>query len=430
VNGLRQWDRDATLPAQAGEVELTPFSGQQVAALAHESLLVPNAPGIERIDWTYARWKPGVSMSAGYALRFADGEERALHVKRYLTDKASHLAERQAGAADAEWDDDRLLAGRRHPEEGLSISCFPHDKDLPGLSRALDLRRTVRQARERGLFGDYAMRAHRSSMTLLRYRPERRAVFRLDAGLTGRTGEHEQDVVAVRVLPPGEARRVAAARLQCRRELPLPRLLMAQERTGILLEEWLDVDVPEPDAFGHAERAGSVLAVLHGASPRPLEPLETSSANGLGRLFAWHPRLAPLYDAVPAISLSGVTCWTHGDFHPDQVATDRDSGMPRLLDLDRLGPGLAVDDLASWIADHIVEQPGIGLAAAAAPLLQGYAAAGGLHPSAREMAAAVGRALVQRAAASVRRLERGAVTKAERLLEQSRELCRLGASAP
>jgi Ser/Thr protein kinase RdoA (MazF antagonist) len=161
-----------------------------------------------------------------------------------------------------------------------------------------------------------------------------------------------------------------------------------------------------------------------------MEPPQSSSPDVLRPLFAWHPRLLALFDAVPFTQPTGAACWTHGDFHPDQVATDRESGMPRLLDLDRLGPGFAVDDLASWVADHMVEVPSIGVAAAAAPLLRGYASAGGMRPSAREMAAAVGRALAMRAAASLRRLERDAVTKAERLLQQSCELCRVGAAVP
>ena len=94
-----------------------------------------------------------------------------------------------------------------------------------------------------------------------------------------------------------------------------------------------------------------------------------------------------------------------------------------LLDLDAVGVGDPRDDLASWIADHLVEHPADSLASASEPLLRGYAGEmPGPGVRVDELVAPVGRALVERAAAGIRRLERGARERAIELVERARTL--------
>ncbi|HZJ69400.1 MAG TPA: phosphotransferase [Planctomycetota bacterium] len=394
-----------------------------MAELVRGCLLRPGAPELEAVEWTYARWKPRTALSAGYELRFADGGERRLHVKRYAGDKAQWLAAR--GRAGSSREDDRLLhADLVRAEEGLVASVFPTDRVLPGLERLLNLRRTARWTTGCGVYDGARMRARHSSAQLLRYRPESRAVFKLSAGWTSADGRRGTTCLAARVLPPARAARVAALREAC----PFagsPRLLAVQARTGLLVEEWLEVRPQSPDAFDHAELAGELLASLHalpGASGAAPIEAPAEGRRRLDALFAWHPELAALAAALDDATPEAPPVWSHGDFHPDQVALEPGGRGVRLLDLDRLGPAAAAADLASWTADRLAHAPDLGLEDASAPLLAGYSAGGGRPPPTRELAAHVVSQLRARAAASLRRLELGGETHAARLLGLAHEI--------
>ena len=427
MKGLRAWTRDAGLPARAGDLSLAPLTTGEVAELARSELLLPGAPDVETVEWTYARWKPGTSLSAGYELVLSDGDRRLLHVKRYASDKARQLVGRETAGLRG-WSDARLRAGFSRPDEGLVLTVFPADRVLPGLSRALDLRRMARFATAEGFLQGARMRAHRSSLTLLRYRPEARAVFCLEAGAKLEDATHRTMRVAVRVLPPATAAGVVAARRGLGSSAGVPSLLAAQPRTGILVEEWLEVESFSRFAFDHAREAGAALAGLHSASQPPAVEPEGGAREGgwadLSALFAWHPELAELSRGLEPVKPEGALVWSHGDFHPDQVAVEGGTGRMRILDLDRLAPAPAATDLGSWLADQLAVQPGADLERCAAPLLEGYASAGGCVPALDALAAATAGDLVSRAAACVRRLEVGAAARAARLLLQARRLQR------
>ena len=426
MKGLRAWRRDAGLPARAGDLSLAPLTTGEVAELARGELLLPGAPDVETVEWTYARWKPGTSLSAGYELVLADGDRRLLHVKRYASGKARHLVGRETAGLRGGWSDARLRAGLSRPDEGLVLTVFPGDRVLPGLSRVLDLRRMARFATAEGFLQGARMRAHRSSLMLLRYRPEARAVFCLEAGAKLDDGTHRTTRVAVRVLSPATAARVVAARRGLGSSAGVPSLLAAQPRTGILLEEWLEVETFSPFSFEHAREAGAALAALHSTSyppaSEPASDVTVGERAELVALFAWHPELAELSRALEPVKPEGASVWCHGDFHPDQLGVDGRTGRMRLLDLDRLAPAAAATDLGSWLADQLAVQPGANLEQAAAPLLDGYASAGGCVPTSCALAAATAGELVARAAACVRRLEVGAAARAARLLLQARRL--------
>jgi hypothetical protein len=428
--GLRAWARDGGLPLRAGQPELAPPSIDELLVLVRNHLLLPDAPELSEAVWNYARWKPGVSTCAAYQLRFADGSEETVVAKRYVGDKAEGLAERPASRAS-----DGGLAETHHlgpprafPEQRLYIWAAQDDRELSALRDLTDWKRCRRLFRHLALFPDRSIRNRKSSVTRLRYRPERRAVVRMDLSLRSKLTEHEYSklTVAARCLPPRRARQVAAHREACG-ELPFsPRCLGLEPRMGLVVEEWLDVEMPAADAFDHAERAGEVLAAL-ACRPAPdqgLEARECMCFDSLRPLFDWSPTLraatSQLSPDLPGVP--GPLVWTHGDFHPDQVGRDRSTGASRLLDLDELAPGDIHADLASWIADHLVSQPDAGWDAAAAPLLAGFARGGGQTPDGDRLAASVAAELVQRAAACCRRLERDAEATAHRLLEQANGL--------
>ena len=63
MTGLRQWSRDAELPARAGQQGLCAPTREQMTRLIEGHLLLPERPCIRSTDWEYARWKPGVSIT-------------------------------------------------------------------------------------------------------------------------------------------------------------------------------------------------------------------------------------------------------------------------------------------------------------------------------------------------------------------------------
>jgi hypothetical protein len=433
VIGLRESERDAALPAEGGQADLVPPVGEEACALVREHLLdAGHGADVASATWEYARWKPGVSCTAVQAIELGDGTRRLVTFKRYRDDKARTLAGRLQ--ADPRADGTAPLRSfARVPELGLVLSTFPADRILRGTPRLLDVRRTARRLEDAGWSPPRAIRKRWVAFELLRYKPERRAVFRLDLDLRRDEGGAARARLAARVLPPARAagsagarERLAAAGLG--NALVAPRLVAADPDAGVLFESWLDAEVLAPDAFEHAVEAGRLLARLH-ALP----------ASGVARSAAdldWDTLLVPVGGGElerPARALRAALekrgpvsrpVWTHGDFHPDQIAVPRGSAALALLDLDdvALRPGAA--DLASWIADHLAARPQLDLFGAADPLLCGYEDAGGAAIDPAELSRATARALARLAAGAVRRLESGAVVRARGLIERALEVSR------
>ena len=455
MTGLRSWSRDAGLPARAGDHALVAPSPGEVERLVREHLLRPGAPDPSDVCWSYARWKPRVSLACAYRLDFPDGSSRHVHLKRHLDGKSAELAARLPGGADVPEgaEDAWLRPAAAVPAEGLVLFALPWDRELPGLVRLYDSRRLVRWLREEGLFGDRTPRAHRSRLELLRHRPGKRAVARLDLGLKAPDGARSGARLAARALVPEDAVRTLAARRAVGPIPHAPRLLAAQARTGLLLEEWLDVDALRPDDFAAAQAAGHALARLH-RLPAPEAALDVPRASGVPRgadpdLLDWHADLRALRRGVPAHDAGGPPVWSHGDFHPDQLARRRAGGpVPGetcLLDLDALRAAPAALDLASWIADALAADdsiPAPGAAPvtrreaaeaferAAGPLLAGYGEGGGHAPARGDLLAATADELSRRAASALRRLQQDAVAVAARLLRLATAVGELPTGGP
>jgi len=421
MTGLRVWERDPLLPLAAGDHDLRAPAEEEVAGWASEHLTVAEALPPRATTWVYARWKPGVSLTNAYELTTADDSSHIVVVKRYLDGKDCEIASR-LGAEDK--GSVAHLAGVRSL---MWISTA--DRELPGIPALTDQRFLARWVEESGFVPPRSVRRRRTRWQLLRFKPERRCVARIDLFL--RDTEPRSRSLIARIHPPARL----ATILERRRALQeaggsrlTPALLGGYERLGFLFEEWLDVRVPEPDSFTHATEAGELLARLHDL---PLAAGQAVKKAGeledLAPLFCVQEGFDTLaHAAFPAVPTDLAPVWLHGDFHPDQVALER-SGGHSLLDLDGVAAGAPRGDLASWVADHLLEQPEASLADASLPLLEGYQAGGGHRFEIDDLRAHVGRALVERAAASVRRLERGAVERARRTLERARDLV---ASAP
>lgn len=432
MSGLRRYRRDAALLGVAGDAALTPPSEAALLELTRAHLLRPGAPHPVEATWEYARWKPRTSLTAGYALAWPDGSRRWVSWKRYADGKAARLADRRDPVVSAEAADALLAESALLPDQGVHLWALPFDRELPGLERASDLRRTKRFLLEEGLFPGRRVRSASSRVEVVRYKPERRAVLRLDLRLRPlEGGEKTSERLAARALPPAEALRVIAARTRWQAERPddlAPPLVACEPRTGLLLEPWLPVEPFAPDAFGHAGLAGELLGRLHRAPVGPAPASPPAGVQGALELFALEPQVARAARglAVDPTGPARPAAWIHGDFHPDQVALEAPDGRALLLDLDRLGVGDPLGDLATWTADRLARDPHVDLRAASGDLLAGYARGGGAPPDGAGLAEACAAALVRLAAGALRRLEHDAAAKASRLLERARDLAPRG----
>lgn len=410
--GLETWRRDASVLARAGDAELEPPSEQGILELVSGELQSDTTNAPTSATWVYARWKPRVSLTTGWQVDFADGSSEFIGMKQYCGSKAKELIDRREFQSA---DSGRLRSHAVLPERGLHLWTFPHDRMLPGLERLLDMRRTRRMIDDSGLFKPLVMRPGPSVLTPLRYKPERRSVFRLDLRLRPESGgARSKECVAIRVLPISEAQRVAENRRACVAAgggALLPRLLHFEERTGTLLEEWLDIEAIGRRDFSHAGEAGELLAQLHSL---PVSAVDVSAPSQGSDLFDWAPELA----AASAETYEGgrVRCsWTHGDLHPEQLA--RVGNGWQFLDLDSLALGDPLADLATWIADELTESTSCDFSEASRDLLAGYGPVDEV-----ELANRVARELRKRAAGALRRLQADAVETALAWLERAREL--------
>ncbi|MFN0007524.1 MAG: hypothetical protein ACKVXR_06405, partial [Planctomycetota bacterium] len=144
MSWARSCERDRSLPAQAGEPALCPPRDDEALASCREHLVLPGVPAPCSARLDYARWKPGVSITAGYTLAFTDGEERILVLKRYVAGKARTLARDYSPDRRARRAEDRLSSFAVLEDANTCLYAFPTDRVLPGVARILDLRRTAR----------------------------------------------------------------------------------------------------------------------------------------------------------------------------------------------------------------------------------------------------------------------------------------------
>ena len=394
--------------------------------LLREHLLQPDTTDISDAQLVYARWKPGVSVIGLWDVQLADGRERVVSLKLHLSSAQAKTASYERVNEDVEQAAAPLAAFARLPDPRGVLVAFPADRSLRGLARVMNLRKCARILDETELWRPLVLRRRSSQLELLRFKPERRAVFRLRARLKWR-GEQSpaphlgeaQMSLALRVLTPAAFER--ALRLRDRIEVETaPRLLHAHAPTATLFEEWLEGEPHAPDDFHHAREAGACLARMHRA-----EMSDALAARDRASLTAFTQRIEgfPSLAGLPMPALLRAECLVHGDFHPDQCV-DTPDGL-RLLDLDEIRAGVPEEDLADWIADALSEQRQLELSEAAAPLFEGYREAGGRIEGDR-LRALVCEELLERAVAGMRRLERGAVERARALIERAR----LAASEP
>ncbi len=424
MSRLRERERTHDLPKLIGEVQLVAPTEGEVRAWVERWMRRPDGPAIRSVTWEFARWKPGVSTTCSYDVCFEDGEPEVVVAKTYADGKDKILTQRPLKAKSWSEVSPSLIPRAKVPDRPTLLFVNAADRELKGTPVFLLRKKLASFLHKAGLAPPGMVRRRRLEARLVRYKPERRAVYRVHVRLRD-AGKTRFDL-GCRIHPLAEASRIVAAReaFEAAGGKDVPRLSGHIERYGILFEPWLDVETFDPDTFEHAEDAGTVLARLH-ATPSPPALSATARAalsatdfEGLRPLLrvdaALEARLFPL-EIAPCERVT----WCHNDFHPDQVARRRD-GTWMLLDLDELGPGDPVADLANWIADRAVDERLGDFDELSRALLAGYARGRGAPVDRARLLALTARGLVHRGAAAVRRLQKDALDVAAFALDTAR----------
>lgn len=314
--------------------------------------------GTWRVDRVHAR--PGAEVTVGYDV-VATRAGGAAEAAEYLLATTAPLPPEAVGPGVARLDDgERVVHVWRHPADPL----------LPGLAAAGDPVELTCRLRAAG------WDATVETVAIVAYRPLRRAVLR------ART---TRGVVYVKVVRPDRLRSLV------RRHVLLtetdasgdgmsdaaraPRCLTWAADGVVVLEEARGRSLAQVLAAMPPERRATAVdprALLHALEGLP------SAATALGRRPAWAERVvryartasevhgldaertARLADAVAravATRDPGPVVATHGDFHAANVLLDSTATrVETLLDVDTLGPGHRVDDLACVVA-HLAVLP-------------------------------------------------------------------------
>jgi hypothetical protein len=415
---LCRYERDLELPADLGEPWLCPPGDAAALELIAEHLANDPLHRPTRARLVHARWKPAFAVAALYEVEFGVGAPTLVGLKLHAGAKAARLG---SGATDprAGEHDTRLRPRATFAEGRGTLWHWIADRELRGLVRLYDRGRTKRWLSN--LEAQAGLELHRRGLhyELLRYKPERRAVIALDVDLPVGRDRAGCARLIVRTLPPAHALRSSMTRrqLDSRGQGPWPRLLGVDEEAGLLYEERLPL---EPLLIGNDERLHALGACLAGLHAQPVG--HDDERRTLHRAHDHIDLLARVADVgwlagLPAVG--GVARRVHGDAHLGQLA--RSGGRFVMLDLDECSAGTAEEDLATAIAEALVHGRGDWNTATRA-LLDGYRSAGGPDLERGALVRAIAHALCESAAATLRRLERGAVTEAARRLELARSL--------
>lgn len=312
----------------------------------------------------YVRWKEQDGSIVGW--RAADDGSDGCYVtlRTARPDRLADEAEKIGHRMDEEKDGMRLCAVV--PEHDLLLLAFPLDRQLS------DLRRLVRLGKVRALMEEHCsdllppghrISRSRSSMRLVRYKPERRAVIRWDLGSVDEGGGSGGNrTVWIRIVADSMPHRqmvVDAANEGC---VAVPPVL-AHPHDRLWVEGHLQGSPWVVGAVDAIPEVAGVLARLHhcripagsvahgtvAEMDLVLEAVEVHRRLGMDQGLLASGVADQLARTMPS---NGRAVLVHGDFHCGQVLVN---GSVALCDLDRSGPGSAVADLASLHAHAFLE---------------------------------------------------------------------------
>ncbi|WP_127132199.1 phosphotransferase [Georgenia sp. SYP-B2076] len=297
--------------------------------------------------------RPGAGVTVGYTAtveREMPGEPAPLRTEEYLCATTARLSQGPGPG----------LVRFEQPDGGPIVHMWRHpaDPELPALPVACDAAALTRRL------------GAPVTVELLAYRPTRRAVLRVRRTDTPTTTAY------LKVVRPSGTRVFADRhRLLTQAGVPAPAVLRADDDGLVLLGEGQGTPLSNLLARGLGPDAEAVLAALLAT----LDALPEDVLD-LPRRPAWSERaqhyahaaatvlpdhadraraLADGVDALMADSHPGPVVPSHGDFYEANVLMDPRAGavgVTALLDVDAVGPGHRVDDLACLLG-HISVLP-------------------------------------------------------------------------
>lgn len=327
----------------------TLLTGPEAADLLGAALAADGAHlGAWRVDRVHAR--PGAEVSVGYAVRAHRGSVSGDEYLVATTAALDPVALATPGTV--------RLDG---PAGTVHVWRHPGDPALPGLAVASDAAAlTAAWARVDAAAPTVL------AVEFLTYRPLRRAVLR--ATTTAGT-------VHLKVVRPERAEALVARHgLLAGSATPAPRVL-AVPVPGLLVLETLTAPslvavlagTPVPAQVDAIDPAGVVAALRTLPAAPGLAARapwsETAAAHARSVETRWQLPATALADAVAAglaATPAGPVVTTHGDAHGANLlaAPGTPARVGALLDVDTLGPGHLVDDLACFVA-HLAALPAL-----------------------------------------------------------------------
>ncbi len=311
-------------------------------------------PDIRSARARYVRYKPGTSCLVAYDVRVGDGTIGA-YARCHAGDQLVKVSNARLRVEVMGALGHGLLADL---EAGIAVFAYPNDYEIKSLRKLFEGERTPRRVRR--MLPAHPHLQH-SKPIVLRYKPERRFVGKLEA---------EGGPPAVLRLYPehkfAEMREKAWA-FKSGGDLHVPRVVGDSERYSALAHEWVEGQSPTAETLsgdGAAlEGIAAALAAMHRQRPR-LSTLYSASdycrgVSGACEALAalnedFGRRAAEQWDA--ARSLITDRPWrpraVHGDFTADQILLQ--NGRVTVLDFDRAGYGDAAMDLGAFAAGLIV----------------------------------------------------------------------------
>jgi hypothetical protein len=324
------------------------------------------------VDVRYIRYRPGKNLCVHYVAE-VDG------VEQHAVAMASSKYDMSLDAADPAYDARIALVAGRTPatrpllydtEANALLQWLPFDIDMPALAEP------PAAVRERLVACGIDIPVDRAELTLLQYRPRRRAALRFGDHVL-KVYRYERDFAA------GVAGLAAARRLGSLRTAHGEAVI---DDLRLTAQEWLP-GAPPARRSELAREAGAVLRELHGHELDGLTPLLPSdrldaAATAVSLVSAIVPSLtqraraalAELERRAPDPGDALVT--SHGDFHGGQLLEL--PGGPALIDLDLLGAAPPALDLANY-AGHLIPKDAPDLSAALT-VLDGLVAGYGRRP--------------------------------------------------
>lgn len=407
------------------------LDGSQAAPLMRE-LGLP----VLAVRPNYLRLKPRESALIGFEVDLPESTELGSAVPVYArtfvdADRAATVAEKMRSKRIIDSD---LGPGVMSTPDGRTVLyVFPNDAELSGVHRVVQLSKCLRMVADVRGFSSHHFSKSQSSLEVVRHRPERRVIVRLE--LVEREGRRSPVAVYVRWFGDGRgavgnhiAEALAAAGVPVATPMGTSRdgrlsvELAADgvDGTAALLNGSLD-----PDVIGaQLAQLQSVEATVSLTQRRSTTDMRIATAlDALDTLALVEPELAGRACRLSLMlrrcpSKIGPAVGIHGDFHPGQVVLS--PGRAVFIDFERFALGDPIIDIATMSAHVMATESARSedvFATFIDPMRRAWRARSGFDD--RSFGVALAAAIVDRVLLGFRRFESDWVNVATVLLDRA-----------